>query len=232
MSCTETPTTTSRSARRGGMREVLGTFHPDFAYHEQPGAGHWWGSPCVDWPPLFAFVDEHLLPTAADVGRIDFITMSPGVSARADWATVEAQVQCLAPSAVRLTLERNQRRISGTTENVGPAGARPLAGSLPQGDGAVAVELDGQTLRGISAANDKGSIRIWLVRKGSTWSASGEPPSSALKGPAPVRPVQGGVSRSIRTGPWNQGDCRRERLGACPGALRCRALLVSRQWFG
>ena len=44
-------------ARR--MREVLGTFHPDFAYHEQPGAGHWWGSPCVDWPPLFAFLNEH-----------------------------------------------------------------------------------------------------------------------------------------------------------------------------
>ena len=29
-------------ARR--MRQVLGEFHPDFAYHEQPGAGHWWGS--------------------------------------------------------------------------------------------------------------------------------------------------------------------------------------------
>ena len=47
-------------ARR--MREVLGTFHPDFAYHEQPGAGHWWGSPCVDWPPLFAFLGQHSLP--------------------------------------------------------------------------------------------------------------------------------------------------------------------------
>ncbi|MGC8639979.1 MAG: prolyl oligopeptidase family serine peptidase, partial [Isosphaeraceae bacterium] len=43
-------------ARR--MREALGTFHPDFAYHEQPGAGHWWGSPCVDWPPLFTFLSE------------------------------------------------------------------------------------------------------------------------------------------------------------------------------
>ena len=39
------------------MREVLGTFHPDFSYHEQPGAGHWWGSACVDWPPLFAFLN-------------------------------------------------------------------------------------------------------------------------------------------------------------------------------
>ena len=46
-----------------------------------------------------------------------------------------------------------------------------------------AVELDGQSLRAISPANDKGSIRIWLTRKGSTWSASSDPPSSALKGP-------------------------------------------------
>jgi len=164
------------------MREVLGTFHPDFAYHEQPGARHWWGSPCVDWPPLFTFVDEHQLPVAEDVRRIDFRTMSPGVSARADWATVEAQVQCLALSAVHLALDRDHRRISGTTENVARL-ALDLTRSLPRGDGAVAVELDGQILRGIPPANDKGSIRIWLTRKGSTWSASGEPPSSALKGP-------------------------------------------------
>lgn len=86
-------------ARR--MREVLGTFHPDFAYHEQPGAGHWWGSPCVDWPPLFAFIDEHSLPTAEDVRRIDFLTMSPGVSARTTGQpsrprfTVLPQVPCI-----------------------------------------------------------------------------------------------------------------------------------------
>ncbi len=167
-------------ARR--MREVLGTFHPDFAYHEQPGAGHWWGSPCVDWPPLFAFVNEHLLPLSEDVRRVDFTTMSPGVSARAGWATVEAQVQCLAPSTVHLALDRDQRRITGTTENVARL-ALDLTRTLPRGDGTVAVELDGQILRGIYAANDKGSIRIWLIRKGSTWSASGESPSSTLKGP-------------------------------------------------
>ncbi|HMA53788.1 MAG TPA: prolyl oligopeptidase family serine peptidase, partial [Acidobacteriota bacterium] len=34
------------------MRELLGAFHPDFAYYERPGAGHWWGNECVDWPPL------------------------------------------------------------------------------------------------------------------------------------------------------------------------------------
>ena len=43
MSFTATPTTTCQSGRRGRCGEVLGTFHPDFVYHEQPGAGHWWG---------------------------------------------------------------------------------------------------------------------------------------------------------------------------------------------
>ena len=46
------------------MRKVLGEFHPDFAYHEQPGAGHWWGPACVNWPPLFAFLEERTLPAA------------------------------------------------------------------------------------------------------------------------------------------------------------------------
>ena len=46
------------------MRQVLGEFHPDFAYHEQPGAGHWWGNACVDWPPLFAFLTGHRIPEA------------------------------------------------------------------------------------------------------------------------------------------------------------------------
>jgi hypothetical protein len=96
--------------------------------------------------------------------------------------TVEAQVQCLAPSAVHLALDRDHRRISGTTENVARL-ALDLTRSLPRGDDTVAVELDGQPLRGISPADDKGSIRIWLIRNGSTWSASGEPPSSTLKGP-------------------------------------------------
>ncbi|HNN55819.1 MAG TPA: alpha/beta hydrolase-fold protein, partial [Novosphingobium sp.] len=40
------------------MRAELGQFHPDFAYHEQPGQGHWWGNECVDWPPLLRFLEE------------------------------------------------------------------------------------------------------------------------------------------------------------------------------
>ena len=42
------------------MRAQLAMFHPDFAYHEQPGAGHWWGNECVDWPPLVTQTEELL----------------------------------------------------------------------------------------------------------------------------------------------------------------------------
>ncbi|MHC4990023.1 MAG: carboxylesterase family protein, partial [Planctomycetota bacterium] len=52
------------------MREHLGGFHSNFAYYERPGAGHWWGNQCMDWPPLFAFLQENRVPVAADVRRV------------------------------------------------------------------------------------------------------------------------------------------------------------------
>ena len=50
------------------MRRVLGEFHRDFSFHEQPGAGHWWdaldepGADCVDWAPMFDFFAHHRIP--------------------------------------------------------------------------------------------------------------------------------------------------------------------------
>lgn len=35
--------------------------HEDLAYHEQPGASHWWGNECVDWPALMAFLKARTL---------------------------------------------------------------------------------------------------------------------------------------------------------------------------
>ena len=49
------------------MRAHLGGFHPDFAYYERPGAGHWWGNECVDWPPLFDFLRYHTRPAPHEV---------------------------------------------------------------------------------------------------------------------------------------------------------------------
>ncbi len=46
------------------MRARLGEFHPDFAYFERRGAGHWWGDACCDWPPMMEFFRAPLDPRA------------------------------------------------------------------------------------------------------------------------------------------------------------------------
>jgi predicted esterase len=170
-------------ARR--MRQVMGEFHPDFAYHERPGAGHWWGSACVDWPPLFAFLESHEIPTPAQVRRVDFVTASPGVSARAHWVTIEAQLKSMAPSAVHLELDSEHRRFRGTTENVARF-AIDVGRALPDSaaGGSIVVELDGQVLPARPAASTpSGNERwIWLVRSAGSWSSSSPAPASQ-KGP-------------------------------------------------
>lgn len=51
----------------------------DLIYFEQPGAGHWWdgdaapGADCVDWPPLFDFLEMH----SRDATELDFDFTSP-----------------------------------------------------------------------------------------------------------------------------------------------------------
>ena len=60
------------------MMERLKTFHHDFEYHEEPGAGHWWdnsddpGADCVDWRPLFDFFARHTRPGKDRVRTIAF----------------------------------------------------------------------------------------------------------------------------------------------------------------
>ncbi len=165
-------------AQGRAMRKELGAFHPDFAYYERPGAGHWWGSECVDWPPLFEFLRRHTLPRPEEVRRVDFVTASPGVSARCDWAEVGARAHAFRPSAVRLTLDPRRGAFAGTTENVTRLALDPSA--LPAGK-SVHVELDGQAVGELP--RPAGGGRLWLVRDGAgKWSAAAEP-AAALKGP-------------------------------------------------
>jgi hypothetical protein len=161
-------------ARR--MRRLLGEFHPDFAYHERRGAGHWYGG-CTDWPPLFAFLAERARPLPRDVRQVDFVTASPGVSAWCHWAGVEAQLRQLLPSAVRLQCDPARRRFHGSTSNVARL-ALDLAHLAPGKP--VEVELDGQKLDPLPWPSR--GARLWLQRVGGKWSATGRP-ATALKGP-------------------------------------------------
>ena len=170
-------------ARR--MRQILGEFHPDFAYHEQPGAGHWWGNPCVDWPPLFAFMERRTIPLPTEVRRVDFTTASPGVSHRAHWVSIEAQLKSMAPSTVHLELHRENRRFHGNTDNVARLAldvGRAFSGS--KADGPLIVELDGQSMAGVSATSlPFNEQRIFMIRSNGKWAVAGSPASSSVKGP-------------------------------------------------
>src|SRR5262249_4636781 len=75
------------------MLEHLEKFHKDFDYHIEPGAGHWWGNACVDYPALFDFLEKHTIPERYNVHEVEFVTASPGVSAWSHWAGIEAQLR-------------------------------------------------------------------------------------------------------------------------------------------
>jgi poly(3-hydroxybutyrate) depolymerase len=170
-------------ARR--MRQALGEFHPDFAYHEQPGAGHWWGSACVDWPPLFAFLSGHTIPRPEEVRRIDFITASPAVSSRAHWLTIEAQLKPLLPSKVHVELDPEHRRFRGSTENVARL-AIDVGRAFPEAKVSLpfVIELDGGATLPVSVVPppSNGKRLTWLVRSGGVWSVAQSPPTSSQKG--------------------------------------------------
>ncbi len=165
------------------MREHLSKFHRDFAYHEQPGAGHWWdasdepGTDCVDWAPMFDLFARRVLPRGDAVRQIDFVTTSPAVSAWCHWASIEAQVKQLQPSSISLRFDPGRRRFAGKTENV--ARLALDLGHVRPGE-ALTVELDGQKLEKITWPAKDG--RLWFERGGEKWEQVGRP-SPARKGP-------------------------------------------------
>lgn len=165
-------------ARR--MAQTLGEFHKDFVYHEEKEAGHWWdkseepGADCVDWPPLFDFFARHALPSRSMVREVEFATANPGVSAQFQWARIEAQIEPLKLSSIRLRVDPGLKKFSGTTQNVSRL-ALDL-NVLDAGEG-ISIDLDGQTIK--AAPREP---MLWLYRAAGVW-AAGLRPSPSLKGP-------------------------------------------------
>ena len=80
------------------MRNQIAESHENFGYYEQPGAGHWWGNRCVDWPPIFSmFAYSRIDP---DARRVDFTTVDPGITSTRAWVTIEPLVGAREPSRV------------------------------------------------------------------------------------------------------------------------------------
>jgi len=127
------------------------------------------------------------------VRRVDFVTASPGVSPRAHWVTIEAQIESMVPSTIHLKLDQEHRRFQGTTENVARF-AIDVGRALPDSPVSrpFAIELDGQSLPGLSAVSTPFSSErwIWLVRSAGTWSAARSPAPPSRKGPARQGPFK------------------------------------------
>jgi dienelactone hydrolase len=159
------------------MKDRLAGWHQDFAYHEQPGAGHWWGNACVDWPPLFDFLARHALPDADGVRSIDFTTMNPGVSDSDAWIHIETQVHPFRPSRVQAEYDPSRRRIRIRTQNVARLSLAPfLFDSEKPSD----VELDDQPFLAVRPAGPR-TARAWFERASDRWSLVGAP-AAAGKG--------------------------------------------------
>ena len=170
------------------MVEALAASHEDFVYHEQPGVGHWWdlsdepGVDCVDWAPMFDFFARHARPGKERIREVHFLTSNPGVSARNNWLTIDAQERQLEMSSGEVHLDPGDlgagmpARFVGKTENV----AR-IAFDLDvlRSPGPITVELDSQRLERIPRPN--AGSRLWLEKRSGVWGAVDEP-SPDLKG--------------------------------------------------
>ncbi len=126
------------------MRRRLAAFHRDFAYFEQPGAGHWWGNACVDWPPLFEFFRwrRRPAPDAPPPPEFAFVTVDPRLLAGLHGVEVLGQQQPLLPS--RVTVRRPAaagQPVRVTTSNVRALGLAP--GALRAEE---TLEIDGEAL--------------------------------------------------------------------------------------
>ncbi len=100
------------------MRERLAKFHPNWAYYEQPGAGHWWGNRCMDWPPLFEFLKQNVLPESHTLTKLKFTTISPGINSRCHWLSILRQVKPLEPSTLDANLAPKKRLFRLEVTNV------------------------------------------------------------------------------------------------------------------
>jgi len=153
------------------MRRRLAGFHPNWAYYERPGAGHWWGNQCMDWPPLFEFLGHNRRPSDREMLKFAFTTLHPAMSDRCYWVTIVAQNEWMAPSRVAVDLQSD--KLTVTTNNVEQVAFDLSAFVSSDGaadpflqPGSLSVEIDGRAL-----TVDLTDQRIELQRRDHDWHA-------------------------------------------------------------
>ncbi len=173
------------------MRTKLAEFHPDFAYREQPGAGHWWGNACVDWPPLTQYLSEHPRPANESTLSIDFRTYHPGISSRMAWAEIQSQDQWGQLSTIQLKANPTTKTITATSTNVtglslhNPGWKETTTWS---------IALDGQTL---SVPNFENNKPIRFTRTDNSWKLQDSPIAANSKKPGRAGPIKEALKRNM-----------------------------------
>ncbi len=175
------------------MRKVLAGFHGDWAYHERSGAGHWWGNLCVDWPQMFEFFSERSRPENADVKRVDFVTISPGVSADSHWAIIEEQQKAYKPTRHSSVAGSREAEVSPARPTTWPAWDSTCITSSRAAP--LSIELDGQALKDVPWPGS-GAV-VWLDRVGGKWHV-GAKPAAAMKTPARSGPFRDAFRNGMR----------------------------------
>lgn len=168
------------------MRQQLGTFHPDFAYFEEPGGAHWYG---VDHPNLFDYFKWHEVENVRDLGVLEFRTACPGVSAQSYYITLYQQEQpfdfsgVVAKQTIRSRRQRrndeeiNKRKFEITTENLAVFRV-DLAHC--KGFQEVTMEVDGQGIDDLPWPQED---EVWLKKVEGSWQPTDPPHDPQEKNP-------------------------------------------------
>ncbi|MDA1259833.1 MAG: prolyl oligopeptidase family serine peptidase [Planctomycetota bacterium] len=69
--------------------------------HVEPGAGHWWGNACVDWPPIFELFATARTPALTEVREVDFRTPDPASDSRHHWVEIEQLLDYSKPGRIQ-----------------------------------------------------------------------------------------------------------------------------------
>ncbi|RKR12060.1 prolyl oligopeptidase family protein [Flavobacterium sp. 90] len=124
------------------MRQILGTFHPNFCYYEYPGGEHWYGDHSVDWFPIFEFFKRQTIPTNKEVKAVDFHTATPAVSSTDYWLKLQQQIYPFEFSNINAKIDKGQITIK--TENVAIMELDLVSLDLK---GEITININDQTLK-------------------------------------------------------------------------------------
>jgi len=115
------------------MKKTLTDDHIPFGYHEEPGASHWWGPQCVDYPEL---MDTLKAARISDFRTMDFTTPDPAVSNKAGWIEILQQIH-----------PRQVSHLKGSAEGL----ATENVLSLKVDEGVASLRLDGNDFKDVRA---------------------------------------------------------------------------------